>query len=193
MSAHPGQLRTRPTPATVLVRDAGPNDREAMADVVSAAFAQYAAVLPSAVFREYLADLLDFDLHAGHGDLLLAALDGRVVGSVAFYRDIASQRMGWPQGWAGGRGLAVHPGARGQHVARALLGECERRARMHGSGVFAFHTATVMTAAIALYEHLGYRRAPRYDLDLAAHFAITGIEPIPSIAYRRDLLTRSHR
>jgi predicted N-acetyltransferase YhbS len=175
---------------TLVVRAARAIDRAAMREVVTSAFSPYAAELPSAVFRSYLTDLLDLDGHARHGDLLVAEVDGRILGSGAFYRDIAGQGMGWPRGWAGGRGLAVHPDARGHGVARALLAECERRARRHGAPVFAFHTAAFMTGAIALYDRLGYRREPRYDFDLGAHFGIDG-RPIAALAYRRHLTDRS--
>jgi GNAT superfamily N-acetyltransferase len=174
-------------PGTALVREAEDGDRVALRDVVTAAYAPYAASMPRTLYPRYLADLLDFDRHAQHGPLLVAEVAGRVVGSGAFYRDISSQGMGWPAGWSGGRGLAVHPDARGHGVAQAMLAECERRARGIGAPVFAFHTALFMSGAVALYERLGYRRAPQFDFDLSAHFGLTGGRPIPSIAYRRDL------
>ena len=72
-------------------------------------------------------------------------------------------------------------------------------ARAAGSPVFAFHTATFMASAVQLYEHLGYQRAPDYDVDLAEHYGIRGLAPIPLLAYRRDLVgprpthTHTHR
>ena len=44
-----------------------------------------------------------------------------------------------------------------------------------------------MTSAIALYERLGYRRAPEFDFDMAARFSRFGAAPIMSIAYLRHL------
>jgi predicted N-acetyltransferase YhbS len=174
-------------PGTVVVREAGPADHAAVRRVVRAAYAQYAHVLPPALFPRYLADLLDLDRHARHGVLLVAERDARIVGSVAFYRDIESQGMGWPSGWAGGRGLAVDPAARGAGAARALLAAAESAAASSGAPVFAFHTGAFMTDAIALYERLGYRRAPAFDLDLAAHYGVPTRTPVRSIAFRRDL------
>ena len=60
-------------------------------------------------------------------------------------------------------------------------------ARDSGAPVFAFHTASFMTSAIALYERLGYRRAPEFDFDMAAHYGRIGAAPITSIAYVRHL------
>jgi GNAT superfamily N-acetyltransferase len=170
-----------------LVRDAVPADYPAIREVVIAAYRQYADLITLDIFSPYLADLLDLDKHARLGRLLVVEADGRVRGSGAFYPDASVQGFGWPSGWAGGRALAVHPDARGHGVARALLASCERLAREAGAPVFAFHTASFMTKAIALYERLGYRRAPEFDFDMAARYSRFGAAPIMSIAYLRYL------
>lgn len=169
------------------VRPATPADHPGIRAVLRAAYGQFARTLPPSVFGPYQADLLDLETHARHGTLVIADCDGAMCGSGAFYADISVQGFGWPAGWAGGRGLAVHPAVRGRGVARALLADCERRAREVGAPVFAFHTASFMAAAVELYEHLGYRRTPEYDVDLARHYGINGLAPIPVLAYRIDL------
>ena len=137
------------------------------------------------IFSPYLADVLDLDKHARHGRQLVVEAEGQIRGFGAFYPDVSVQGFGWPPGWAGGRALAVHPDARGHGVARALLAACERLARDCGAPVFGFHTASFMTGAIALYERLGYRRAPEFDFDMAARYSRFGAAPIMSIAYLR--------
>jgi GNAT superfamily N-acetyltransferase len=97
------------------------------------------------------------------------------------------QDLGWPPGWAGGRGLAVQPGARGHGVARSLIAECERLARPVGAPTFAFHSAPFMTAAVALYDGLGYRRAPQNDVVLGRLYDVSGSAEIRIIAYFKDL------
>jgi GNAT superfamily N-acetyltransferase len=172
----------------LLVRSAGPADHPAIRDVLIAAYGQYAGLMGSDIFPNYLADLLHLDRHACYGRLLVAETGGRVAGSAAFYPDASVQGVGFPAGWAGGRGLAVHPSARGSGVGRTLLAACERLARQAGAPVFAFHTATFMTGAISLYERLGYLRAPELDFDMAAHYGRrSGSAPIMSIAYVRHL------
>jgi GNAT superfamily N-acetyltransferase len=136
----------------------------------------------------YLEDLLDLDTHASHGPLLVAEVDGVVRGSGAFYPDSAAQGLGWPQGWSGGRALAVHPDARGLGVAQALVEACEELAHIFGSPVFAFHTLELMSDAIRLYERLGYVRAPEFDRDLRPYFGVTAGLPLRAIAYRRTFL-----
>ena len=170
-----------------LVRDAVPADYREIRRVIIAAYLQYADLIARDVFAPYLADLLDLDTHARHGHLIVVEADGRIRGFGAFYPDASAQGLGWPSGWASGRALAVHPDARGHGVARALLAACERLARDCGAPVFAFHTASFMTGAIALYERLGYRRAPAFDFDMAARYSRFGAAPIMSIAYVRQL------
>jgi GNAT superfamily N-acetyltransferase len=174
--------------ATVpFVRAAVPADHPAIRGVVLAAYRQYADLLERDVFSPYLADLLDLDTHARRGRLLVAEADGRVCGFIAFYPDAALQGYGLPSGWATGRALAVHPAARGHGVARALLDTADGLAREAGAPVFAFHTASFMTSAIAWYERLGYRRAPEFDFDMAARYSGFGAAPIMSIAFLRYL------
>ena len=175
------------------VRDAVPADHPAIRDVVAAAYRQYADLIAPDVFARYLADLLDLGRHARYGRLLVAEAAAGVRGFTAFYPDASVQGFGLPPGWASGRALAVHPAARGYGVARALLAAAERLARESGAPVFAFHTASFMTGAIALYERLGYHRAPEFDFDMAARFGQAGAAPVTSIAYLRHLNPPSPR
>ena len=173
---------------SLLVRSAEPADREAIRGVVLGAHARHASQLAPEVFSRYLADQLDLGTHATYGRLLVAEAGDGVLGFAAFYPDASVQGFGLPAGWAGGRALAVHPGARGHGVARALLCTVECLAREAGAPVFAFHTASFMTGAISLYERLGYRRAPEHDFDMAARFGGSGATPVTSVAYLRYLL-----
>ena len=186
MSVPDTAVATRPD-TTPLVRDAMPADYPAIREVVIAAYRQYADLLTLDVFSPYLADVLDLEKHARHGRLFVVEVDGWVCGFGAFYPDATVQGVGWPAGWASGRALAVHPAVRGHGIARTLLATCESLAREAGAPVFAFHTASFMTKAIALYERLGYRRAPEFDFDMAARYSRFGAAPIMSVAYLRHL------
>jgi GNAT superfamily N-acetyltransferase len=188
----PETLARHPVPTVPTVRPAVPADHPAIREVVVAAYSQYAGALPPEVFPRYLADLLDLDHHARHGTLLVAEVAGRVRGYGAFYPDSSVQGLGWPRGWAGGRGLAVHPAARGLGVAGVLIAACESLARRIGAPVFAFHTGSFMAGAIALYDRLGYHRAPDFDVDMNAHYGVTGGAPTMSIAYLRRLTPARH-
>ena len=179
--------RTSGPAGRLIVRLARLTDHDAIREVVRAAYQQYEPVTGSELFSRYIADLLDFERHSRHGQLIVAELDGAVRGSGAFYPDVSVQGLGWPPGWAGGRALAVHPDARGHGVAQALLAAAECLARHHGAPVFALHTASFMTTAIALYDRLGYRRAPEFDRDLGAFLGLAAQATFRSVAYVRDL------
>jgi ribosomal protein S18 acetylase RimI-like enzyme len=97
--------------------------------------------------------------------------------------------VGWPQGWASGRGLAVDTPARGVGVAEALTREVQRRAMDDGAAVFAFHTADFMHGAQALYERLGFQRAAQYDSDLGEYLGTALDHPVQALAYLRPLVS----
>ena len=171
-----------PSGVAVRVREAQRSDRRAVRAVLLAAHRQYAAVLPPSVFGPYLADLLDLDARPD-GKLLVAEHDRRVVGTVTFYEDAAAEALGWPAGWAGLRALGVDPAARGHGAGRALTDACLERALAARAPVLCLHTAAFMTAAVAIYEAMGFRRAPEFDFEVPAG----GAPPVAILAYRLDL------
>ena len=62
--------------------------------------------------------------------------------------------------------------------------------------VLCLHTAEFMAAAVAIYEAAGFRRDPAYDFDATGGLALSGVRPVPILAYRLDLApqpTRSTR
>ena len=171
----------------VRVRRAVEADLPEVRTIVARAYRQYRRVLGGEVFSRYLDDLLDLDRHRTHGQLLAAELHGVVCGAVAYYPEASVQGIGWPDGWASGRGLAVDTPTRGLGVAEALTREVQRRARADGAPVFAFHTAAFMHGARALYDRLGFERAPEFDVDLREYLGLGHDRPVPTLAYLRRL------
>jgi GNAT superfamily N-acetyltransferase len=170
---------------TPVVRRAVDAERGLIRALLSVAYAPYQAVVPPEAWDRYLADLLDLDRHARDGELLVAAVDGAIAGYGAFYPDATAQGLGWPAGWASGRGLAVDPRIRGRGVAAALMTEFESRARNVGAPVFAFHTGSFMTTARALYERRDYCPAPGFDRDMNAHYGVNARRSWTALAYRK--------
>ena len=165
---------------SLVVRSAEPAGHEAIRGLVFGAHAQHAGQLAPEVFSRYLADQLDLGTYASYGRLLVAEAGDGVLGFAVFYPDSSVSDSGFPSGWAAVRVLAVHPGADGAGVARALLGACERLAAEAGAPVLAIRTASIMTETIAGYERLGYRRSPDFD----------GAEPDSSVAHIRYVAQR---
>jgi predicted N-acetyltransferase YhbS len=170
----------------VRVREAHRSDRRAVRGVLLAAYREYAAVLPPDVFGPYLADILDLDARTP-GRPLVAEHGGRVVGAVTFYEDAADEGLGWPAGWAGLRALGVDPAVRGHGVGRALVDACLEGARAARAPALCLHTASFMAAAVAMYEAMGFRRAPSFDFEAASHLRLRAAHPVQLLAYRLDL------
>jgi predicted N-acetyltransferase YhbS len=169
------------------VREANRSDHQAIREVIAAAYRQYATVLGPVVFDGYLADLLDLDSRAGDSRLLVAERAGRIVGTVTFFEDAAKEGLGWPSGWAGLRALAVDPAARGQGIGRQLMEACRDRARAAGAKVLCLHTASFMAAAVAIYEAMGFQRAPAFDFSPTGHLGVEVDTDVRVVAYRLDI------
>ena len=161
-----------------VIRDATPEDLDEAADVISAAYAQYAPPRDSGktlidAFEEYRVDQRDVRSRLADSQLIVAEEDGRIVGTVTFYPP-GSDKKGenWPLEWAAIRLLAVHPEARGKGIGRLLTDECLRRARSLGAPVVGLHTAHIMAVAQAMYERMGFTRYPENDFPITDDFVV---------------------
>jgi predicted N-acetyltransferase YhbS len=171
----------------VRVREADRSEHEAIRAVIAAAYREYTSVLPQVLFDEYLANLLDLDARAEDGTMLVVERAGAIVGTVTFFEDAAGEGLSWPSGWAGLRALAVDPAARGLGIGRMLMGACLDRARAAGATVLCLHTASFMAAAVAIYQAMGFERAPAFDFTPSDYLGIQIEADVRVIAYRLDL------
>jgi GNAT superfamily N-acetyltransferase len=152
------------------IRLATRSDVEPARGVLKAAYAEYETWFPPANWKPYLADILDLEGRSAESELLVAELDGRVVGCVSYFppgskasypSDSFSEH--WPADWSAFRLLAVDPSVRGAGVGRALTEACIDRARAQGAPAMGLHTTAPMKVARAMYERMGFMRAPRFD------------------------------
>ena len=154
----------------ISVRVAVPDDFDSAREVLRAAYSEYESAFPAENWAPYLKDILDLEGRAPESDLLVAEMDGRIVACVSYFppgakasypSDAYSER--WPEDWAAVRLLAVDPDARGNGVGRRLTDECIERAREQGATAVGLHTTAPMSVARAMYERMGFGRAPQYD------------------------------
>jgi predicted N-acetyltransferase YhbS len=161
--------------------------------VILAAFAEYRDEIPAAIFRSYMADLCRLADHCDEAEVLVADLDGRVAGTVSFYADASAEGLGWPKGWAGFRRLAVDPAMRGRGIGRLLTERCVDAARKLDAPTIALHAASFLKAACHIYEQIGFRRCPAYDLRAAEIMNLEGVGDVAVIAYKLDLAASRSR
>src|SRR5687767_12191580 len=143
----------------VTSRDATDEDLEKARAVLASAYSEYSSAFPAENWTRYLADILDLEGRASESRLLVAELDGRLVGCVSYFppgskaaypSDAFSEH--WPAEWAAFRLLAVDPAARGNGVGRHLTVLCIERARAAGAPVVGLHTTAPMKVAREMYE-----------------------------------------
>jgi ribosomal protein S18 acetylase RimI-like enzyme len=108
------------------------------------------------------------DLLRQRGDLLLAkSATDDLLGLVVCVRPTSPARQVAELDEVELHLLAVHPRARGQGVATALIAACEQRASSLGYSKMVLSTQPTMQSAHRLYERLGYQRNRSRDWSLA--------------------------
>lgn len=151
----------------MLVREARPDDRDAIRDVTLAAYQEYAARMPG--FWEAYRQNIEATLgDVGSAEQLVVEHEGAVVAAVLLYPP--RREMPWPEV----RLLAVAPAARGRGFGAALMQECVRRAGRAGAGALTLHTTDLMQTAMRMYERMGFVRAPELDFHPAPGATVKG-------------------
>jgi GNAT superfamily N-acetyltransferase len=139
----------------VEIRPIEPREFAAVADLCVSSYAPFVHG-----DHGYLAQLRDVEQRAAAAEVLVAADDGRLLGTVTFVPD------GGPLGEIAGpdetefRMLAVDPGAQGRGVGTALM-----RHILDASGECGVVCSSLpeMRAAHRIYARLGFERAPERD------------------------------
>ncbi len=148
------------------IREFRPQDAEAVGQLTLAAYDAYGTI--GGEYRAYLAD--PRRRVGACAALLVAELDGKVVGTVTFVvpGDEAWEGPKPPPGDASFRVLAVAPEAEGSGAGRALVTRCLEVARELGRHRIFIVSMAWMTRAHALYEKLGFERRPDLDVRFPA-------------------------
>ena len=176
-------------PRRLLIRQGTEADIDALRGVLARANEPFRRLVSDGLFASYLASAMDAERRLEEGELLAAELDGRLVGTITFYRDASDEGIPvrFPDGTAGIRATAVDPSARGLGIGRALVEACIARAAEAGASGVGLHTAAFMTAAVTIYQRCGFVRVPSYDFEWSQFFPAGPGEAEPAIAYVRPL------
>ncbi len=178
----------------VEVRRAYGHELSEIAALFAPALELYRGAGSDSLLDAYLADLVSVRPRFDESEVLVAARDGRIVGTIAFYADVRLE--GWsnlPAGWAGFRALVVHPRARGCGIGGTLVQRCIERTRGVGAKTLGIHSISLLADAIRLYERLGFARCPEFDLRAADIFPSEEADGQVALAFRLDAGRRSGR
>jgi ribosomal protein S18 acetylase RimI-like enzyme len=151
----------------VVVREARPEDDPVVGEILVRGYlTRYAQKMPEVVLSERrIAELRDVASKRKGALVLVAELEGKVVGTVAVWPPGAPQSEAWLPQACDLRHLAFDPAVHGRGLSAPLLDEAEGRARAMGARYVCLHVRRGNKGVAQLYMRRGYIRAPEGDLD----------------------------
>lgn len=178
-------------PSDVALRDARRSEIDAVARLLAEVYGSFEAHLPAQTWLRYIGEIVDVRSRLGASELIVAEQAGQLAGTIGFFPEASRSALErWPAGWASIRRLGVRADMRRRGIGTALAGEAMRRARERKAKAIGLHTAAHMAAATRLYERLGFRRAPEFDIEIGEMFtgrALPSSDSWQAQAYRLDL------
>lgn len=147
----------------VRVRPVQPAD---FAEAARITLAAYVEIFGDDEVGDYRDELLDVAGRASAGVVLVAELEGGpVIGSVTYVPGPGTALSEFDDDDACGiRMLAVAPEHQGLGAGRALTEACLELGRTEGRRRVVLHSTEPMKVARAMYERLGFERAPQRDV-----------------------------
>jgi putative acetyltransferase len=140
-----------------LIRDWQPDDRIAAAEVIKNALAEYGLGWePDGADRDVI-DIEQYYLDRG-GEFWVIEDNGTIIGTSAYYPYIVEENCDVKAVEI--RKMYLHSQVRGQGLGKYLLGQLERSIFDRGYREIRIETASVLVAAVKLYESSGYRSIP---------------------------------
>jgi GNAT superfamily N-acetyltransferase len=139
------------------IRPVRPPEFERVGDLVVDA---YAAMFD---LGDYADELRRVAHRSRRAEVIVAVLDGSVVGTVTYVPGLGPYAEGDDPDAAWIRMLAVDPAFRGQGIGTALVEWCVRRARATRRPRLILHTTDPMTVAQRIYTRMGFSRAAELD------------------------------
>lgn len=139
------------------IRLAQPDDAEAIAQVLRAAFSEYEDLYTPEGFRATTPQSTEIGNRMNEGPLWVAVVNEMIVGTSAAVLKGDSLYI---------RGMAVLPIARGQHIGEQLLKQIASYAVAHQCRSMFLSTTPFLHHAIRLYEEFGFSRSSEGPRDL---------------------------
>jgi ribosomal protein S18 acetylase RimI-like enzyme len=159
-----GTEAARPAGSVVVRELAAADDPEAVGRVLRAGYEAAEADHPHEVDHEYLDEIAAVGARREDTVVVVAELDGRVVGCLTYLADHTNPYAEHDDpGAASFRYTAVDPAAQGRGAGRALVTWAIERARADGRHRVRIHTQAHLRAALRLYDSMGFVRDPSRD------------------------------
>jgi ribosomal protein S18 acetylase RimI-like enzyme len=155
---------------SMIIRAVRPSEYETAGEVTVEAYRTLADAASAAYERE----LRDVAGRRASSEVLVAEVDGRIVGCATFVDGLTALSEVDDPDAASVRMLGVAADARNRGVGEALMRECIDRARRSGRRRVRLHTLPSMTSAQRLYERLGFRRDADSDWSPAPDILLLG-------------------
>jgi ribosomal protein S18 acetylase RimI-like enzyme len=145
---------------TITTRAAQPREYDRIGEITVEAYIKDGLISLRSAYLNTLRDAAD---RAEQAELIVAELDGELVGSVTYCRPESPYAEIAAPDEAEFRMLAVMAAARGRGVGQALIQECIDRAVAAGYSMLRLSSQRNMRTAHRIYERMGFQRTP--DLD----------------------------
>jgi ribosomal protein S18 acetylase RimI-like enzyme len=167
------------------IRPVRPDEYEKLGRLTVRSYRHLAGGEPLGSYEEVLADVasraLDCEVFVAVDDLKT------IMGGITYVPGPTTSMSEFEDVDAAGiRHLAVDPAFQGAGVGRALLQVCINRAREQERPRLRLHSTTPMVIARAMYERMGFVRAPEFDLFFAEP-PYSAEEPLHLISYVMEL------
>lgn len=160
----------------VRIRDARADERDAVHALTLRAYAEYGRIMEPAAWQLLAGAVLRALEDPGDAQCIVAERNGTLAGSVFLFPPASSAygELASPSSWPELRLLSVAPEARRGGIGELLAAECVRRARAAGAPALGLHSSRTMSAAIRMYERLGFERVPEMDFQVEGSELVEG-------------------
>ena len=145
--------------AEIQLRDYEDADAENLNRLAVSAFEQFR--LHYEDWPTMLAGLSKTSALSASGEIIVAELQRKFAGAVAYFGPDSQKAAFFDQRWPIIRMLVVDPAFRGKGIGQALSDACIARARRDGAPIIALHTSPIMSVALPMYLKMGFTKT--YD------------------------------